>query len=181
MSRPGGFQNDDVARGAGVQLAKGVGLILVAIVIGIVLLQVVDDGTDGPVNADDRRTTRTTAATEPGATTTQPTSGTTQSTAALRPPDQVRVIVLNAGAATGAAGDMSDSLREKGYTTQEIATDWPDAGRTGNAVLCKPGFEREGETLAIAVGDGTQTEAFPDPAPPATENVDCVVAVGATG
>jgi hypothetical protein len=177
MSRPGGFQNDDVARGAGVQLAKGAGLVLLAIIIGIVLLQVVDDGDVSNTSAGASSTTTTT---QRNTTTTRaPTTRTTVASTPAKAPDQVRVIVLNAGAATGAAGDLSDALRTKGYTNQVRATDWPGASGKGTSVYCKPGFEREASMLAIAVGAGTKTPSFPSPPPPSSENVDCVVAVGA--
>jgi hypothetical protein len=176
MSTRGGNSNDDVVRGAGVQLAKGAGLVLVAIIIGIVLLQVVDDGSDTNVPAAQNSTTTTTAK---KGTTVPPTTVTTVPSTPQKQPDQVRLVVLNAGAPTGAAGDLSDSLRTKGYTTQVRATDWPNANRQGTTVLCKPAFSREASALAIAVGAGTKTAAFPTPPPPSSDNVDCVVAVGA--
>src|SRR5262245_51954324 len=143
MSRPGGFHNDDVVRGAGVQLAKGAGLVLVAIIIGVVLLQVVDDGTSGSVPAATNKTTTTTKtpATEPNTGTTTTTK---KPTTPAKAPDQVRVVVLNAGAKTGSAKAMSTSLKSKGYTNQpNQPTDWSNTTQTGNTVMCKPGFERE--------------------------------------
>jgi hypothetical protein len=179
MSRSGGFQNDDVVRGAGVQLAKGAGLVLLAIIIGVVLLQVVDDGKSGPVSAASPTTTTTAKS-----TTTNANSGTTTTTkkptTPAKSPDQVRVVVLNAGAKTGAAKAMSTALRSKGYTNQpNQATDWANKTQTGNTVLCKAGLDREAASLALAVGSGTKTAAFPTPPPPSSNNVDCVVAVGA--
>jgi hypothetical protein len=175
-TRGGGNNNDEVVRGAGVQLAKGAGLVLVAIIIGIVLLQVVDDGDTNLPAATDSSTTTTTAK---KGTTLPPTTVTTVPSTPQKQPEQVRLIVLNAGAATGAAGDLSDSLRTKGYTTQVRATDWPNANRQGTTVLCKPAFSREGAALAVAIGANTKSEAFPTPPPPSSDNVDCVVAVGA--
>jgi LytR cell envelope-related transcriptional attenuator len=177
MSRPGGFQNDEVARGAGVQLAKGAGLVLIAIIIGIVLLQVVDDGSDGPVSASQGNTTTTT--TEPRNDSTTPTTtGTTTASTPAKSPEQLRVIVLNAGAATGAAGDLSDELRSKGYTNQAQAGDWPDVNGRGRSVFCKAGSEQEAAALAVAAGNA-KTGEFPDPPPPGAEDVDCIVAIGA--
>jgi LytR cell envelope-related transcriptional attenuator len=176
-NRSGGFPNDDVVRGAGVQLAKGAGLVLVAIIIGVVLLQVVDDGKSGPVAAAPSTTTTTTKTTSsaPNVTTT-----TKKPTTPAKSPEQVRVVVLNAGAKTGAAKATSTALRSKGYTNQpNQATDWANKNQTGNTVLCKPGFEREASSLAVAVGNGAKTVAFPTPPPPSSTNVDCVVAVGA--
>jgi hypothetical protein len=179
-NRQGGFPNDDVVRGAGVQLAKGAGLVLIAIIIGIVLLQVVDDGTSGPVTAATSKSTTTTVKPTPTNPNSATTTTTKQPTTPAKPPEQVRVVVLNAGAKTGSARTMSQSLRTKGYTNQpNQATDWPNRNQTGNTVLCKAGFDREAASLAIAVGGGAKTAAFPTPPPPSSTNVDCVVAVGA--
>jgi hypothetical protein len=181
MSRHGGArEGDDVARGAGVQAAKGAGLVLLAVIIGIVLLQVVDDGTKAPSNAS--ATTHTTQTTHRATTTT--TSGhTTQTTKAAvtptRPPAQVRVIALNAGAPAGSAGNMHNSLQSKGYTNQQPANDWSGKTLHGNTVYCRSGFEKEAQALAVAVGTGTAVKPWPTPPPPFSANVDCVVAVGA--
>jgi hypothetical protein len=46
--------------------------------------------------------------------------------------------------------------------------------------MCRSGLDREAAALAVAVGEGTVTEAFRDPAPPNadTEQAECVVLVG---
>jgi hypothetical protein len=178
MSRHGG-QDNDVARGAGAAALKGAGLVLLAIIIGIVLLNVVDDG--DPVR-DTSATTKpkTTTTTKPKSTQTtkKPTTTTKAPTTPPRSPDQVHLIVLNAGAPSGSARDVSTALKSKGYTNQEPATDWPKANKKGRTVFCKAGLDREASALAVAVGEGAATAAFPNPAPPSSGNVDCVVAVG---
>ncbi len=181
MSRPGGTRdngrdNGDVVRGASVAAAKGAGLVLLAIIIGIVLLNVVDDGSKPSATTSGQKTTTTTqkATTQ----TTKKKSTTTTSNTPAKSPSQVRVIVLNAGAPTGSAGNLSSALRGKGYTNQVLASDWSNAGITGKVVYCKPGFTQEGAALALAVGPGTPNKPFPTPAPPSSANVDCVVAIG---
>jgi hypothetical protein len=165
-------------RGAGVQLAKGAALILVAIVIGIVLLQVVDDGEEGAIDANEPRPTTTTTGESPSST--QPTTASTAAnTQPARDPSEVAVLVLNAGAPTGAAGTLSGALRDKGYTNQPVdATDWTGADHDATAVFCKPNFGADAAALAAAVQEGLQPEAWPDPPPPQSDTVDCVVAVG---
>jgi hypothetical protein len=181
VSRHGGArEGDDVARGAGVQAVKGAGLVLLAVIIGIVLLQVVDDGTKAPSNAG--ATAHTTQTTHRATTTT--TSGHTTSTtqAAVtpaRPPAQVRVIALNAGAPSGAAKNMHDALQTKGYTNQQQANTWSAAHFNGNTVFCRTGFAQEAHALAVAVGKSTAIKPFPSTPPPFSANSDCVVAVGA--
>jgi hypothetical protein len=155
-------------------------LIGVAVVIGIVLLQIGDDDDNGPQSTAGSTTPKTT---QPAATTTTGSSTTASTTPTPRPPSEVRVIVLNGGAEAGQAGDMSDALKVKGYTNQpQPANDWTGHEQTGNSVTCADGYTREGTALAIAVGDGTKTTfPYPAPPPPFSETVDCVVVVGAAG
>jgi hypothetical protein len=182
QQRGGG--SGDVARGAGYAALLGALLIGVAVVIGIVLLQIGDNNDNGPQSTAGN-TTKTTQSTTT-TTTTEPTTN-TNSTASTTPtarqPSEVKIIVLNGGAPAGTAGDMSDSLRTKGYTNQpQPANDWSGHTQTENSVYCQDGFQREGTALAIAVGEGTTTKfPYPKPPPPFSDAVDCVVVVGASG
>ncbi len=175
----------DVARGAGYAALLGALLIGVAVVIGIVLLQIGDDNDSGPAGAvTGNGKTTTTPAVASTTTTTAGTTGTTPTSSAtpVRPPSSVRLIVLNGGAPSGKAGDMSDSLGVKGYTNRQPANDWTGHEQTGDSVYCRAGFDREGAALAIAVGSGVPLHIpYPTPPPPFSDSVDCVVVVGATG
>jgi hypothetical protein len=178
MSRQLGRSNGgQVARGAGFAAAKGAGLIGLAVVIGIVLLNVVDDGSSGPTDQGSDNSSATTTATTPEST-SESTTPTTEA-GPPRTPDQLAVIVLNGGAPAGSAKDMSDALKVEGYTNQSQAADWTGREQTGNTVLCRAGLEREAATLATAVGEGTPTDVFPDPPPTGAEEADCIVVVGA--
>jgi hypothetical protein len=163
-----------LARSTGSVAAKGAGLIAVAVIIGIVLLQVVDDGTTGPVGDSSDETSAPTTTTTAGDETTTTTVVETPA----RTPDQVRVVVLNTGAPTGSAATLRQQLEAAGYTSQEPVGDWA-IDRPGNAVFCRAGLEREAAALAVAVGEGTTTDAFPDPPPAGSENADCIVTIGA--
>jgi hypothetical protein len=176
MSRHGG-SDSDVARGAGTAALKGAGLVLLAIIIGIVLLQVVDDGEPSGSTAPTPKPKATTTTVKKSGT-TKTTTTTKAPTTPPREPSQLKLIVLNAGAPTGAAGQLSNALKGKGYTNQEAATDWSGANKKGTVVYCKSGLTREATALAVAVGNGATAAAFPSPAPPSSGNVDCVVAVG---
>src|SRR5204863_291461 len=83
--------------------------ILASVVLGIVLLQVVDDGKTGPVGASRGSTTTasTTSTTtgKPGKTTT-----TTSKAAAVKTAAQIRLLVLNAGAPNGSAASTLATL-----------------------------------------------------------------------
>jgi hypothetical protein len=156
---------------------RGAGLIGLAVVLGIVLLQVIDKGpSGGGTSAADRRPTQTTTANTTG--TTGPTStsqpGTTAGGAA-KPRAEVRVVVYNAGAASGAAANMTNQLRTLGYQLAQAANATP---RTGKAVACKQGFDKEATQLQGDVGQGATVEPFPSSPPAGSENVNCIVLIG---
>jgi LytR cell envelope-related transcriptional attenuator len=184
MSRQqgGGNGNGEVARGAGYAALLGAVLIGVAVVIGIVLLQIGDRDDNGPASATKTTIPKTTTTTLPKTGSTVKQSGTTVATP-VRPPSAVGVIVLNGGAAAGKAGDMAAALKVKGYTNMGKATDWPKHTQTGNSVYCRAGLEREGPALAVAVGPNAKLH-IPYPTtggPPDSASHDCVVVVGAPG
>jgi hypothetical protein len=176
QQRGGG--SGDVARGAGYAALLGALLIGVAVVIGIVLLQIGDNDNNPPQSTAGN----TTATTKPPAATTTTTGSTptASTTPNPRPPAEVSLIVLNGGAPAGAAGTMSDDLKVQGYTNQpQPANDWTGHTQTANSVYCQDGFQREGTALAIAVGEGTTTHIpYPTPGPPYSTDFNCVVVVG---
>jgi hypothetical protein len=180
MSRQtGGRSNGNtVARGASFAAAKGAGLIALAVLIGVVLLNVVDDGdTDQGSNSGASTDTTTTTA----ASSTDTTGATTETTVDSVPaktPAELSVLVLNGGAPQGSAKEMSDNLKLSGYTNQPQPSDWAGRQQAGNVVMCKAGLDQEAAALATAVGEGTPVDAFADPAPPGSDAAECVVVVG---
>jgi hypothetical protein len=146
--------------------ARGAALIGVAVVIGIVLLQVVDKG--GPSGGGSSTTP------------TVPHSGgvtTTSQAANVRPPQEVVVLVLNGSGVAGAAATEANKLRGLGYQT---ATPGNAAVQQGTTVACRADFEKEAQALAKTVGQGTQVTAFPTTPPAGSENANCIVTVGKT-
>jgi hypothetical protein len=176
MSTGGGFGGrGGVREGARVNSAvRGAGLIGLAVILGIVLLQVIDKGPSGSgTSASSRRGTSTTT---PGNTTGSSQPGTTKAGGnAAKPRGEVRVVVYNAGSVSGAAATMTNNLRTLGYQLAPAANTTP---RTGKVVSCKQGFDKEGAQLQGDVGAGTTIEPFPDPGPPGSENVNCIVLLG---
>jgi hypothetical protein len=167
----GGF-----ARSVAFSAVRGAALIGLAVIIGIVLLQVIDDGTSGPIgdggSVSAGGTTATTATPSSNSTgTTVPTTA----AAPVKPPAQVAVLVLNGSGRVGAATAESNSLKGSGYQTLTPA----DATkRTGNIVYFKPGYDRECALVANSVGGNAKTEAIPTPPPTGSENASCVVIIG---
>lgn len=144
--------------------ARGAVLIGVAVVIGIVLLQVVDEGV--PPGSGQ---TPATGTNNGGTTTTKPSN--------VRPPQEVRVAVYNGSGVSQAAATKANTLRGLGYA---IAGTGNAPLQTGTVVACRAGFEKEAEVLAggDVVGAGTTIAAFPQPVPAGAENADCIVVVG---
>jgi hypothetical protein len=164
-----------MARGAGSAALKGALLIGLAVIVGVFLLQRVDTSKAGAPT--------TTVKHSPSTTTTQPTATTSTTTVPstpMKPPDQLRVIVLNGGAPTGAANTMRTSLQQVGYTNQPQANTWTGHQQTGNSLMCKPGFDREKVALSQQTPlQGVKVVDWPTPPPPFSSDVDCVVVVGA--
>ena len=166
-----------MARGAGYAALLGALLIGVAVVIGIVLLQVGDRNDNGPASAPKSSTTTTTS------TTTKPTNtNKTGSTTPAKPviaPGLLKLIVLNGGAQSGQASVMTNELKQQGYTSVVPANDWTGHTQVGNSVYCRGGLDREGAALTTLVGPNVPFHpAFPKPAPTLAKGKDCFVVVG---
>lgn len=172
----GGAEGRGIPLGAGSQTLKGGLLVGAAVILGIVLLQVVDPGTSGPV-ASGRKPTATTTTTKQTTTTTKKTTTTTKATPVKRPA-QIKLLVLNAGAPTGSAATVSTTLRNHGYTQQGTPSDDPNH-KSGKRVLCRAALTREAATLAVLLGTGTTKGTLGNPGPPGSAGYDCVVEVGA--
>ena len=176
--RTGGSAERRIPLGAGSQTLKGAALVAAAVLLGIILLNVVDDGGSGPASA--AKTPKTTTTTSVTTTTKKGTTTTTARAAAEKTPAQLKLIVLNAGAPTGSAGTVSQTLRTKGYTNQGKANNDPNH-ISGKKVLCKSGLTRETAKLVTLLGKNTTKGVLPtgSAAPPHSAGFDCVVLVGA--
>ena len=144
--------------------AKGAIVVGLAVILGIVGLQILDDSGGGSSSA--------TSTSTPG------TVG-TSTTAAARPNIEVRVKVYNASGIQGKAQTLTDTLRAKGYTMQTPAN--LDKQRQGTVVECVAGFEREGTLLALyGVDAGSTPEKYPSSPPAGASDADCIVVIGTT-
>jgi hypothetical protein len=154
--------------------ARGTGLVAVALVIGIVLLQWSDASTDAAVGGQPPPAGTPVAPPEPTTTTAPAPAG-------PRPPAQVAVLVLNGTGKGNQAKPMADRLAVVGYHTLTPGT---IAHRAETAVLCRPGLEREGAALLAATGLGSSAtagalDATASAGLPGAGDADCVVALGA--
>jgi LytR cell envelope-related transcriptional attenuator len=129
-------------------------------VVGIALVAVACGGGGGGGGAH-----RTTTSTAPTSSTTKP----------ARPPQQVRVLVLNGSGVQGAAARMASKLRALGYAVQGVGN-VPRQAQT--VVACHAGFVAESAQLANAVGPSTSIVPFPNPPPAGIGTADCLVGLG---
>jgi hypothetical protein len=138
-------------------------LIGIAVVIGIVLLQVVDEG--GSVGG-------------PQGSTNGAIRTTSTSSADVHPVQEVSVLVLNGSGVSQAANTKASDLRGLGYPI--VGAENAPAVQNGTTVQCRAGYAKEAEALAKAVdpNGGATVGAFPDPAPAGSESAICIVTVG---
>jgi hypothetical protein len=167
---------------------RGAVLVGLAVIAGIVGLQILDDSNPGsgsstPVvnTAAPVTTTGTTGSTvaTTGAPATTVAGNTTATTAPkkLRSPGNVKVKVYNASGVPGVAQAMTDRLKAAGYNTLDPAN--LDKTRTGSVVTCRSGFENEGKLVALfQVKNGATYETFPNDPPAGSGDADCLVILG---
>jgi hypothetical protein len=153
--------------------ARGTGLVAVALLIGVVLLQWSDASTDAAAGGQPPPVGTPVAPPE--------TSTTTASTAPAGPkgPADLAVLVLNGTGKNQQAGPMSTRLNVVGYRT---LTPGNAARRPDSVVLCKPGLDQEATALVAATGIPATAGVLDEAAASGMEGAaeaDCVVILGA--
>ena len=159
--RPGRHAADDgsFSRSAGGAMLRGVALIALAVILGIILLR----ATDGPDGlAGTPGTGSGGAVTTAPVTTGVPTSSTPTT---LEPidPSTITVLVANgSGGVAGLAGTLTEQIAAEGYQTVAPTDASPiDA----SVVYYTPGFEGAAENLAEHFDPVPAVAPLPDPSP----------------
>lgn len=170
-TRPGRHSAGDGSFGhsAGTAAGKAVFLLVIAVAIGVVLLNTADD-TPAPEPAGSP--TPTTERRQGTTTSARPTT----TTAPVRQPRDVKVLAANATTVMGAAGRVRDSLRGQGYNVLA-----PAQARATNtsSVFFTPTFEREAQAVAQALAlPPTSVKPLPDPPPTDLRGANVVVVIG---
>ncbi len=130
-------------RSAGMAAGRGAAVLVVAVVIGILLLNKVDDTPGRQVSAGDGGGGNGTEET----TTTVPEAPPT--TVPARPPGEVKVLSANGTKVRGAAGRVRDTLKAAGYNVlSPIETKQPVET---SVVFFAAGFDREAQAVAQAL------------------------------
>ncbi len=149
--------------------ARGAILVGLAVIVGIVGLQILDDSGPGSGSSD---ATVTTIAGSTGAG-----AGGATTTTGIRPNGEVKIKVYNASGVQGRAQILTDQLKALGYNMQTPAN--LSSQRAGTAVECVDGFKTEGTLLALyGVGNGATFEAYPANPPAGASDADCIVIIG---
>lgn len=165
--RPGRHAAGDgsFTRSAGAVGLRGAGLLLVAVVLGVLLLNAADDGPDRTVVAGSAAKTKgTTSTTRPAAAVSTTTS------IATRPPEQVKVLAANGTNTKGLGGRATDKLKSLGYNAlaPTDATKRPVATST---IYWAVGYQPDARAMATQLG-------LPDTAVQPLGNPPPVKAVG---
>lgn len=141
-------------------MARGIALIVAAIVLGVVLL----NATDSPepfvpkVTAADGATTTTTTAS--GSSTSASTS--TTAPAKAHKPSEVTVLVVNGSGVSGAAGRIATTLGAAGYLLKPSGNTSP---AVASNVYFKPGYEADARAIAGRLTPAPGVLPMPDPTP----------------
>lgn len=190
--KPGRYATDDgsFARSAGGAGARGLALLAVALLIGIVLLNATDaDPPGATLSAQGDSDTAEGDGAESDAAgegEAEPDGGADAGTAATvaptttppaRAPKDVKVVVANASDVNGAAGNAKKALDPVGFN---VLAPTNAAKVAESAVFFTAGFQADAIAVANALGLPTTTvKAIPAPPPFDTKGANVAVVIGA--
>lgn len=178
MTAPGRHASDDgsLTRSGGGALVRGAVLIVLAVILGSVLLSkgiqdgsVLDIGGKPGDQASGAETTTTTIAPGETTTTTLPPP---------RPPNEVKVLVLNGSGKSGVAARATEQLQAVNYNA--LSPENAPAGVPTTTVYYVEGYQSDAQAIAGALGVTTPVAAMPTPPPTADiRGANVVVVLGA--
>ncbi len=161
------------------------GILLVGAAVFILLYLVVGDGsvpTTSPSSAATSSTTVTsidvTTTTVRGSTTSTTVITTTSEGVPVRPPSEVRVVVLNSIGVAGAAGAFTSVLADAGYNTVQPGDYRPE--QNPSRIWYREGFSTEANAL-LEFLPRALVEPIPDPELEPGADVVVVLGTGYTG
>lgn len=172
---PGRHAADDgsFGRSASGAMARGIALIVVAVLLGVILLRATDSPEVGDVDTGPLAGARTTTTSAPTAS-----APSTTTTTALDP-STIIVLVANGAGVSGLAGDLTTSVAEAGFETVD-ATDVLGDDVETSTVYYTSGFQQGAEAVAELFDGVPDVAVLPDPAPVADlAGANVVVVAGA--
>lgn len=139
--------------------ARGVALVVVAVLVGLFLLrngldtsEVVTASRDDTENGEDADGGSDEGATDEGTDEGATDEGTDDTVPQARPPGEVPTIVLNGSGVGGAAGRYSEALLSLGYQLTNPSGGNATANVPTTQILYAEGFEQEAAAVAAAIG-----------------------------
>lgn len=140
-------------------MARGIALIVAAVLLGVVLLRATDSPTFDTAN-----TTNTTRGNGSSSNTTVSVPGTTTiPTAAAHNPAEVTVLVANGANIDGLASKIVESLKSANFVFAQPGNtrETTDA----SAVYFTPGFEADAAAISALLNPHPTVAPLPDPSP----------------
>ena len=177
--KPGRYAAADgsFGRSAGAAMGRGVALLAVALLIGIVLLNKTDERPPGSDVAAGPRPAAGTGSGEDNGDGRSATTTSTTTTTPLRQPKDVKVIVANGSDVKGAAGRATDQLKPPGYNVLAPTNVTPAV--SASTVYYTPGYERESIVVAAALGmPQSVVKLVPTPPPFDAKTANVLVVLG---
>ncbi|HWH35960.1 MAG TPA: LytR C-terminal domain-containing protein [Acidimicrobiales bacterium] len=150
-------------RSASGAVLRGVALIVVAVVLGIVLLQATDDPLPLDTAGGDGEPGVTEATTTTAASPALPTTTTPPVTAL--DPSTITVLVANGAGIAGLAGDVTELVDEAGFVTATPTDVRAGASAEESTVYYTPGFEEAASAVAEVLDPVPSVAPLPDPPP----------------
>lgn len=145
-------------------MARGIGLIVIAVLLGVVLLQATDrsETADLATTGDEREPTATTLDEED---VDGPTTSSTVVASEPRDPAEVAILVANGtgGQVRGAAGRVADVLKSSNYIIKNPTN--TRAAAEASMVYYQPGYEAEANRVAALLTPAPGVQPMPDPIP----------------
>lgn len=151
-------------RSAGGAMLRGIGLIVVAVILGLVLLNATDS--PEPFRAasteDETPATPETGDDEGGGGTT---TSTTAAAAQAHDPSEVAILVANGtgGQVRGAAGRVAETLKAGNYILKTSTN--TSSAADASIVYFQPGYEADAEAVAGLLTPAPGVQPMPDPIP----------------
>lgn len=140
------------------------GIILVGAAVFFLLVLIADNPDDGNGTTTSQGSTTSTSeasstSSSSSSTTSSTTTSSTSTTVPVRPPEEVRVVVLNSVGIGGAAGRMTTRLGDAGYQTLQADDYEPE--QDPSRIWYREGFSAEANELLEFLPDAL-VEPLPD-------------------
>jgi len=134
-----GADDGSFGRSASSALARGIALIVAAVVLGLVLLNSTDKGPVLSAKTDDAVGVTTT-------TTDKDSTTSTTVAAKAHDPAEVAILVANGSGVKGAAGRIAESLKASNYVLKESTN--TKAAAEASVVYFAPGYQADARAVA---------------------------------